>query len=296
MSGTSLPINNNVDVRLLPRSLTDQVASGSATTISFSMGRRDRRPYPPILPEINAVLYEPGPVDLDDLGSGLDDPHLEVEFIRRDWRTADEVQGLTVDAASIQPDFPAFNGTEYEIDVIEDPGGTPTTLYTTPLEDGAAPIEVLRRRVLRFTNGVQPTDLGVRIRARHDFETDLSLAAQQTLDHDFTVEFNTIAGHFNFTTLDDSEISTVYTAPDTGTYTFNIGSNLLSSGILEARINAGSFVTVIATGNVTGTLPGVVAADTIEVRHTQGGSNATETFMELVAPTAGPDAYAILVI
>jgi hypothetical protein len=123
------------------------------------------------------------------------------------------------------------------------------------------------------------------VTAQHDHEGTLR-ESRVPLVHDFDVGSAVIEPLFNFGALSQNETSTSLAANDTGTYTFTIGSNVLSSGILEARINAGAFTTVIATGNTTGTLAGVTSGDTIEVRHTQASLSApTQLIVENNAST-----------
>jgi len=287
----------NVDVRLLTRSTTDQLPGGSAVVEVLDFDRRDKRPYSPSRATFDAVVY-PTTVDLD-AGSTLDDRGQTVGYTRRDWRTANEVTGLATDASLLQGDFPAFNSTRYRMTVIDDPDGSPTTLFTTVFNSGEATIDLLRVKLLRETDGVQPSRIQVRVQAEHDFVDPVILNlvsfGADDLEADTDTTFSLIATHFNTGARDLNVISLVYTAPDTGTYTFNIGSNVLSSGILEARINGGAFATVIATSATTGTLAGVTAADTIEWRHTQA-TGFTETFLEIVAPsTPASSAYGILI-
>jgi len=95
-----------------------------------------------------------------------------------------------------------------------------------------------------------------------------------------------------------NDIVVIYSsaAPDTGTYTFTIGQDLLSSGVVEARINAGAWGTVIATSTLTGTLAGVTVGDTVEFRCTQTGTDLLTTLLLIEPPIASTDAYSILVV
>jgi hypothetical protein len=150
-----------------------------------------------------------------------------------------------------------------------------------------------RTKILEQTGGEKPTGLEVLVKSRHTFEETV-YEAIQNLDWPFDLDTSTLDNDDNLGNLDDSEISPVYTAPDTGTYTFNIGT-ALSTGDVEARINGGSWTQVIAATNSTGTLVGVTASDTIEVQHLQTGGGTNSTFLEVVPPTSTAGAYAILV-
>jgi hypothetical protein len=93
--------------------------------------------------------------------------------------------------------------------------------------------------------------------------------------------------------LDDSIVSMTFTAPDTGSYDFEIGT-ALSTGAVEASVNGASFASVIAATNTTGTLMGVSAGDTIEVQHTQTGAGTTFTLLLVTPPTSTSGAYGVL--
>lgn len=292
-AGTITP-NNNVDVKLRPRSRTDEVAENEATTIAFQMQNRARRPYPPTQLKMNTVLY-PTSVDFDTMRSGgttLDDRGIDSAYTRRDYRNLDEVDGILRDAAVISSDFPANNANKYKAKIIKDPAGTPVTLFETAFNTGAASIFLSRTKILRNNAGVKPANVRVEITARHDFE-GVTYDALQVLSFDVAIGASTLDNDTNMGVLAQNVVGAVYTAPTTGTYTFNLGV-ALASGAVDARINGGAFATVIAAGNTTGTLAGIVATDTIEVRHTQAGGANTETFLEVDAPSSSVDAYAIL--
>jgi len=294
LSEEAIPPTNNVDVKLLPKSLTDEVASGDAVTISFAMTNRTRRPYPPVDEVLNTALY-PSSVNFDTLKSGgatLDERGIEVAFTRRDYRTFDEVDGIVRDAALIAADFPAANSTRYRARIIKDPAGTPVTLFDTAFNAGSATIFLSRTKILRNNAGAKPSTARVEILARHDFES-VARDALQSLGHSFSLAASTLDDDTNMGVLAQNIVGAVYTAPTSGTYVFTIGT-ALASGAVEARVNAGAFSAIIAAGATTGNLAGIVASDTIEVRHTQGGTVPAETFLEVNAPSSTADAYAVL--
>lgn len=297
LNDSSFPEFDDVDVRLLPRSTTDQVAGGSAFVEDLFFDRRDKKAYPPSEMTLEGTFYDTT-TNMDN-GTTLDNRGVTVGYNRRDWRSPNEVEGLTVDASLIQTNFPAFNGTEYRLRVIDDPDGSPTTLYVTDWNTGQASIELERKKLLRETSGIQTGRLRVEIDTRHDISPsapgEQDVLANYVLRHDFNVTFDLISAHFNMGALDSNVVGSGYTAPTTGTYTFNIGSDVLTGGAqVQAQINGGGFVSVITAGLTTGTLAGVTAGDTIEVRHTQS-AGFTETFLEVNAPSSSSDAYAILI-
>lgn len=294
ISEASLPAGNNVEVKLLPRSRSDEVLSADAVTIAFAMTNRTRLPYPPVDEKLNTSLY-PASVNFDALKSGgatLDDRGIEVAYTRRDYRTFDEVDGLLRDASLIASDFPALNSTKYKAKIIKDPAGTPVTLFETAFNAGEALIFLSRTKILRNNAGAKPATARVEVTARHTFEAVVR-DALQVLGHSFSLAASTLDDDTNMGVLAANAVGAVYTAPVTGTYVFTIGT-ALATGAVQARVNGGAFVTIIAAGNTTGNLLLVVAGDSIEIKHTQGGTVPTETFLEVDAPGSGLDAYAVL--
>jgi len=296
LSDVTIPPTNNVDVKLRPRSRTDEVTEAEAVTISFTMANRARRPYPPTQLKLNTVLY-PTSVDFDTLKSGgttLDDRGIDSAYTRRDFRRLDEVQQILTDAGTLDPTFPAANNTKYKAKLIKDPAGTPVTLFETVFNTGQATIFLSRTRILRNNAGVKPTSLRVEITARHDLE-GVTSDAIQLLRFDFSVGASTLDNDTNMGVIAQNVTSSPFTAPTAGTYTFTIGTVLPVSGTVEANINGGVFTTVIAAGLTTGTLAGVAVSDLIRTRHTSSGSGI-ETFLEVDSPGGSTvDGYAILV-
>ena len=97
--------------------------------------------------------------------------------------------------------------------------------------------------------------------------------------------------------LSSAEVSNAWNpVPDTGTYTFDIGT-ALTTGEVQGRINGGGWQAVITVGNTTGDLTGVTVGDTIETRVNGGlvvGGGRNETILTIDSPTSGTDAYGIL--
>lgn len=294
LSLSSIPPGNTVDVQLRTASFTGDVATeAESTTVTFDLDDRARRPYPPVELELNTVRFD-DPVNFDTVksgGSGLDDRGIELDYLRRDFRTFDEVAGLQTDAAALDPTFPALNSTTYSAEITDDPDGSPVSLFSTAFAD-TANIFLGRTAILRQTAGVIPVKLRVEVTARHVNE-GLTLDSRVPLLWDFDLAASTLDDDTNLANLAQNVISGIYTAPTSGTYVFNLGT-ALATGVVEARINGGGFVTVIAATATTGTLVGVVASDTIEVRHTDPASGI-ETFLEIDAPGSTLDAYAILI-
>lgn len=281
----------SVNVRLQPKSSLDTLAAGSATTVAVTLANRSRRPYLPSRFTTNGD-YWPTDVDLDatDPGSGLDSVGIRLVLTRRDYRLTDEVAALDQDAAALDPSFPAANDTRYLVEVVEDPDGSPTTLFTTS-EDTGPTIDLSRTRILAANSGVVPARLEVRVRARHDDGTVIR-DSLYTLDHAFDTTSADLAGLDVLGAIDTNVVSASFLADETGTYTFTLGT-ALPSGNVQARINGGSFVNVVTSGT-SGTLPGVTAGDTVEIRHTDVTAGV-QTICLISAPSTDDEAFAVLV-
>jgi hypothetical protein len=295
---TAFPLTNNVDIKLLPYDLHgNQVSESDAalTTISLTMANRERRPYPPTFTELNGTQYPTGSVSLDvQQGSIEDDKGIEIEFNRRDYRIYDEVSQNATDAETLDPTFPAANTTEYAIEVWKDPSGTPSLLYTTGWQSTKIDY-AYRTAILRYMDGVIPSELRIKIKTRHTFDT-VVYEATQTLDWDFLCGSAELSGDQNMGVLGNTEISTSWTAPDTGSYSCTIG-RANTAGPIEYRLNGGGWLTCIAQSATTGSMTGVTSGDTIEIR-ANGlalGGGATETIFRANSPTSAEDAYAIFV-
>lgn len=267
----------NVDVKLLPRSPTQSLVEGDATAISLTMSNRGRRPYPPVRLSVNGTAYPTTTVSLDaGFGSGLDNDGLSVGFIRRDLRNTDETAAVA--AETVPADFPSAHTTQYAVEVRNDPDGTNALLFTSPWNDGSATVNLSRTKILRETAGVIPDTLRLKIKTRHTLDGS-TYESRYTTDWDIDVASTDYSGDFNLGVLAQNADSADFTAPSTGTYTVNIGT-AFGSGNVQYRLNAGSWTNVVTAGNITGTF-GATATDTIELRHTQGGSAGSQTLVEL---------------
>lgn len=288
LTDSDLTAGSTYDVKLLPYSRYDTVLEAAVTATSVAMSNRLRKPYPPGRLTLNSVADDVTSVSLEGTGSG-DTLGILLGIVRRDYRTTDEVVALTTDAATLFSDFPALNTYLHQIEVRNDPAGANTLLYTIAYTNSNS-MTLTRNDILEATDGELPTTLGLVIRARHTYET---VTRDATYDKSWAFTVATgLTGQFNFGALDDSETSNLYTATQNGTYNFTLNT-ALATGNVEYRLNAGSWTTLISTGNTTGSIAGVVATDTIEVRHTSTTSG-TQTFLGMDAPSSGQDGYAIL--
>jgi len=280
---------DNVDVKLLPHSVVGVLSDTLATAISLQMQNRIRRPYPPSSLSLNSTFFG-ATASLEGVGSGPETYGIAVGLNRRDFRTVDEVQALTTDAASLFTDYPTANTSFHEVDVRNDPTGANTFLYTA--SGNTTSITLLRLHILRLTNGVLPTSLGLAIRQKHTFGGTI-YASRYDLKWNFAATSG-LTGQFNFGALSAGTTSNLYTATTSGTFNFVL-SSAFSTGNVEYRKNGGAWTTLISTGTTTGSIAGVVATDTIEVRHGSTDPGA-EKFLSMTAPGAGTNAYAVLYV
>jgi hypothetical protein len=293
-----LPATDNVEVALRPRSRTDEISSADVeannSTIEFTMNRRPDRPYPPASIDLNGTYFDATSVSLEGIGSAAEDYGIEVDLIRRDFRTGDEVASLSTDAATLDPTYPTANNTTHEIEVW-DTSGSPALLFTTAAFSGLT-TTVGRLEILQATDGVIPTDLRFFVRSTHDAGGQTGLDSYYDLQHDFTVA-TALTGQFEFGALDNGDDSNSYTADAAGTHSFTL-SSAFTAGDVEYRIDTGggfgAWTTLIAAGGTgPGNIAGVSIGDIIQVQHLSSDSNALKQ-LDMTAPGAGTDAFAIL--
>lgn len=287
ISDESITAGHNVDVKLLPRSYSDSVTPAEAVTISFAMENRTRRPYAPSELTLNGVRFD-DEVSLEG-GDGTGEAiGIDLEFLRRDFRTDDEVESLRRDAASIDPSYPSANSTEHEVDVVDDPDGAASLLFTQDLgsdPDGS----ITRLDILRETDGVLPTRLRFALRSRHVFGGS-SYDSRHDLEWDFDLT-SELTGQFNFGARQTGLDSNIYTANAAGTHAFVL-SSAFPGGDVQYRLNGGVYQVLIAAGTTTGNIPGVTVGDTIRIRHFE--PNPALKLITMAAPGAGTDAYGVL--
>jgi hypothetical protein len=296
LSDSTFTETHNVDVKLLPRSQFDTVLESAATTISFNMDKRLRRPYPPASTTANdSGSPFPASNSLDYLASGAaETTGIKLTLLRRDYRlgdgAVDEVAGLLTDAETLYPDYPARNSTDHDVAVRNDPDGANTLLFTVtdvPARDAS----VLRLRVLRHTDGVVPTRMRVEVTSKHDEGADTNLASRHAMVYDFNTTSAALAGKHNFGARAANAASTAYTALATGTFNLVL-SSAFTAGTVDYRLDGGSWVTEITAGNTTGAGFSVTSGQTIEVRHTSTDVSALKQ-INLNDPTPTFVAYGV---
>ena len=285
LSSTGLTGTSSFNVKLRSRGFDgSELAEGTATTIALSFSDRYRAPYPPTALQLNNDNWgASGNVDLDDAfdsdtssGSDYEQKGLQVEFLRRDYRTLNEVTNLSTDALTASSDFLTDTSTEYQVKLYNDPTGT-NNLLATKTWDGTSGnnlFEINRTEILNAmtTPGEVPSALRAVVETRHTVDGDV-VEAVNNIDYNFDSESTALADDVNGGAVSQNTWATIYSsAPDTALYTITLGTSFPTNGAVEYRINGGAGSTALAFGNTTSKLTGVSAGDTVEIRHTSSDS------------------------
>lgn len=290
MSSGSVPAGNNVEVKLLPKSISDELDPASATAIAFTMDNRTRRPYPPASFDLNSTTLDTTNVDLDGSGSGENVGILVDEIVRRDFRIVNEVGALQTDAAALDASFPTANSTEVELEVRDG-------VTVLDSETGLVGTSTTMRQ-LDILAGLDttplPASLTIAVRQSHTLASTVR-KSRVFLECTFTVA-SPFLGKHAFGELDDGEISNSFVVvADTVDHVFNLSTSF-AVGDVEYRINGGSFLTLITAG---GTGPGTIpnaslsVSDTIEIRHQSSDTNPQKLLTMTVSGTE--EAYAVMI-
>lgn len=283
----TFPSTHNVDIKLLPVSSKDKLAEGSATTIALTMAKRTIRPYPPSATLYNGSGTPFGTPSLEGAGSGLNGFRIDVALRRRRFDTLDELAELL---ANFTPDAT----TDYEVELRHTPFGGGDIIETKAFQAGTTTEQFLRTTIVDGSPGnAVDVELQIRVRTRHDILTETDLFSRYVFTHRFTPT-SALSGQFALGSVTWSTPTNTYTAVATGTFTVNIGT-AYTTGAVSASINGGTFNSVIATGLVTGTIVGVVATDTIRLRHDAQDLGPGLNFVELQNPSASAVAYGIFI-
>lgn len=269
LSDEQVPAGNNVDVKLLPRSYTDLVAEVDATTISFAMNNRTRRPYAPSEFDLNGVRFDSTNVDLDGSGTGEDVGVLIDAINRRDFRTENEVASLLNDAAVIASTFPAEDTTTTVLivkngatELVAQDVGTATTGTVRQLDI----LQALNTTTL-------PASLTFGARASHTFE---GVVRESLVNCEIVSTIaSPLIGEHAFGALDRFDDSTTYTiqaGDDATDHDFTLSSAFIVGDVQYAIDTGGGFGawnTLIVAGGTTGAIPNasISVGDGIKIQH-----------------------------
>lgn len=261
-------------IRLDSASITETV-EGPAFEFgsSHEVQRTHAQPLPPRDPRLNDS-YAPSSASIDESyptetgRTGEDARALKIEVIPRSWRINDVTED---DDTALDPDYSTNNPRFlYSIAGILDPESINDDEHY-----------FLRNDLIKAL-GTDPIPASgtIRVLARHTISPYGAVDAWQPMD--FEVEFTTALSGLAHGGVGNTE-SPAVEYNETGTYNFNIYTALPSSGILEARVNSGSWVTVVSAGNTTGTL-GITSGDSVELRTSQ--LPAADQFFAITGPVS----------
>ena len=281
---------NNVDVKLLPQSVSNLLEESSAITIALTMANRTRRPYPPASFDLNGTTLDTTSVVLAGSGSGENVGVLVDAIIRRDLRTVDEIEALTTDAAVLFSDFPAKHTTTVEVEVLD---GVAVLASTTGISGTSATMRQLDILAGLDTTTL-PASLTFLVRQSHTFDGVVYASL-----HDFPITSTIVSpliGKHAWGELDDSEasVSDFTVVADTVDHVFGLSTSF-TLGAVEYRLNGGAWVNLITAGGTSGTIlaAALTNGDTIGIRHLSTDTSPQKLLTMTVSGT--PEAYAVLI-
>ena len=285
MTTVEIPQTYIVQVELLAQSRDDVVTISEAPTITLTMSNRHLRPYPPVRMDLNGTRF-PSSVSID-VAQTSTVFGFDVDIYRRDYRTTDEIASLTGDDTGV------LSSTEQRIIVVNDPTGTPTTLYTSAWQAGTnfevdRTLDILENMP---SVGDVPSTLQVQVESRHTIDA-VVYESRYSLDYNFSVT-SSLSNDTFLGRLSGSTASTAWTVPGSGSITLTLSLTQGISGAVEVSLNGGTYTNVITGGGTSGTI-GATGGDSLVVRH-GGGSAHDPTLLEIDAPGFTTDAWAILV-
>lgn len=264
------------------------VTVGDITVTSGGSVASSGTPVFPVTTDTNS--YELNPIFVKESLQSLDSYGLAVSWIRRDYRNTNETAAYS--ESSLPADFPANNGTEYQINLFNDPLGANTNIDTVAYFNGNSHF-YSRTLLLKEVNAI-PSELAAVVGTQHSFPQVAGgslTTASQNLATDFAVTSN-LSNIHSYGVLAANTGSGTYTATSTGTFTLHIGT-AEASGNVQVSINGGAYSTVIAATNTTGTFS-VTSGQTIAVKSTQTGSPTLQTMMLMTDGTGLQVAWSVL--
>jgi hypothetical protein len=224
-------------------------------------------PLPPRDPILNSVYADKTAVSIDtsyttETGrTGLDAYGVKAQVTARDWR----VDQITADAA-VSGEWTG-DDPQFEFSLVLGPGVEDITVgpFTIDDDDDEPELVIERNEIILAAGANQtiPTDAKLVVEATHWVAS--ARRYSNPMEHEMTITTG-------LTSNDDlvhggigSGTFAAVTYGETGTYNFDLVTALNGSGRVEARINSGSWATVISAGNTNGTLA-VTASDSVELR------------------------------
>lgn len=244
-------------------------------------------PLPPRDPKLHGS-YAPSSGTLDTLYTtetgltGDDARALEVEVTPRSWR----INQILQDTIFNEDDYLADNP-EFDFKLTLDPGGTPVDTEEFNVDSTATPTAYILRNAVIVAVGANasiPTTGRIVVSAVHWPSGFSQQTAVNDMEFDFTVSSALqSADDLTFGGLTKDVASDVVIFGETGTYTFDIHTALPSSGIVEIKVGAAAWATLIGSGATSNTIA-LTIGDNIQLRFDQ--YPADDQFFDIVGPTA----------
>lgn len=273
------------DVKLLPFGLRDVVSETSVDYETLLIRRRSNVPYNVGQISLNGIAQDTVDVSLEGTGSG-DNYALEIRFVRRDYRTNDEIEALTVDAATLFPDFPSINATTYTVKLRSDDFGLIGTVVTS---GNVASFK--RNDILLETGGEFPDELEFTIEVEHTVD-GIDFDPLKDAGWTFTVD-SELESLFALGAIDDLQESNVYTATSTGLHKLQLNTTVPGGETVQVSVNGGGYTTLISAGASNGNVS-LTSGDTVKIKHTISTAGfKTFGMLYLIAGTVNK-AFAVL--
>lgn len=286
---------DEVDVKLRSQTQFSIISEAATPTeeVSLNSDRIWSVPLAPRDPYLNGTYADDTNVSVDDdytteTGeSGDDGRGLEVEVTPRAWRIDNVLEDH-----NLAQSFPAWedDSPNFDFELVLDPSGTPATTAVVNVAGSGTSLgkAYLLRNAMIVALGDNtpfPSDARLEVTAKHTpAEVGSEVTNPVKMTHDMTIVSSLqSADDLTFGGFGVSTASPAVVFGETGSYTFDIHSSLPTSGILEARINSGSWTLVIASGLSSGTLA-VSAGDSVELRFDQ--APAADQFFDITGPTS----------
>lgn len=281
--------DDEMDIQLRSRGISGEVTEAVTPIEQIpTLTRLWERPLPPRNPKFNNTL-DPASVSLDTLyttetgRTGENASAVKITVLPRCWRINSVIRDhyLSESLISYLSDQP-----ELSFQLVLDPGGTPINVPAIVAIDPENPVVyVLRNSIIEAVgaNTPIPTTANLIVTPSHEPLGFTSPVDGPPMEYPFAVTSELIGQELMHGAIVGGDVaSAAVIYGETGTYNFNIYTALPTSGRLQARINAGSWVTVVASAATTGTLA-VTTGDSVELRFDV--APALDQFFIVTGPT-----------
>lgn len=256
---------------------------GSTTPGSATLASRPRRPYPAAGVLYNGNAYQRTPV-VDSSGVPIDSSLATLSFRARKFDCTNEIDALTVNDTSVDAT------TEYRVEVFVDPDGANIQSYDSGFVTEGTTCPLFRLHLIN--KAAIGTECEVRVTTRHEspayygfsnfnYPAISNNTAQEQVKHRIVPQsalqfFNYMGGELGDTVTSDPKTVLIG-----GTFLVVVGDPS-GGGIVEASVNGGAFVAVVAPLLSFGAVA-AAAGDTIQLRRVGTGCpNTTFTILNSI--------------